>query len=485
MEQHPQPCFTLFQTSSPAPRRQGPRAVAFAAGVRLSPRRFPLIRVEFMPVESLDATASRPVSPSPAPGGAPPPAGSGVDAALRGLAGAAALVLGPLAALAPRGLPVWAILVLVLSLTGLARREGFGRGAFGRILRLTPPVAAVAAFLLLALVSSLWSPSDRALETVLEIGYIALGALTGGAWIAGLPAAEARRLGGLFLAGGLAGGLLFAVEAALDFPLNRWWNSVPDDQLPNLLNGNVPKRTAALLCLLVWPAALAVDRFGRRTLALLVPVGYALACLPLTSRSAMLGIAAGLVTLAAARASALWTRRLFAAAVTAAFLLVLPAALLFSGPLDLDHSGLLFRSAQHRVEIWGHAADRALRTPVFGQGIDASRSLPPEGAVSDFSPIGDSLLPLHPHNAFLQVWLETGAVGAALALAVMLMLLAATARLERRDQPFALALFATAMAMGSTAYGIWQPWWMAGFLSAALMLRLATRIEARIGDKTR
>lgn len=476
MEQCPQPCSTLFQVPGPASPRRRPRAVAFAAGVRLSPRRFPLIRVEFMPVESLDATASRPVPPSPAP----PPAGSGVDAALRGLAGAAALMLGPLAALAPRGLPVWAILVLLLSLTGLARR-----GAFGRILRLTPAVAAVGAFLLLALVSSLWSPSDRALETVLEIGYIALGALAGGAWIAGMPAAEARRLGGLFLAGGLAGGLLFAVEAALDFPLNRWWNSVPDDQLPNLLNGNVPKRTAALLCLLVWPAALAVDRFGRRTLALLVPVGYALACLPLTSRSAMLGIAAGLVTLAAARASALWTRRLFAAAVTAAFLLVLPAALLFAGPLDLAHSPLLFRSAQHRVEIWGHAADRALRTPVFGQGIDASRSLPPEGAVSEFSPIGDSLLPLHPHNAFLQVWLETGAVGAALALAVMLLLLAATSGLDRRDQPFALALFATAMAMGSTAYGIWQPWWMAGFLSAALMLRLATRIGARIGDKNR
>ena len=42
-----------------------------------------------------------------------------------------------------------------------------------------------------------------------------------------------------------------------------------------------------------------------------------------------------------------------------------------------------------------------------------------------------------------------------------------------------------AVIMGSTAYGIWQPWWMAGFLSAALMLRLATRIGARIGDKNR
>ena len=64
---------------------------------------------------------------------------------------------------------------------------------------------------------------------------------------------------------------------------------------------------------------------------------------------------------------------------------------------------------------------------------------------------------------------------------MFVLLLAATARLDRRAQPFALALFASALAMGSTAYGIWQPWWMSGFLAAALMLRLA----ARIGEQTR
>ncbi|PWC37497.1 ligase [Azospirillum sp. TSO35-2] len=393
---------------------------------------------------------------------------------MRLLSGAAALALGPLAALAPRGLPIWAIAFTLLALAGLARGH-----ALGRLARSRTPILVVVAFLLVALLSCLWSPSDRALATVAEIGYIALGALAGGAWVATLPAADARRLAVLFLGGGLAGVAVFAVEAALDFPLNRWWNAVPDDHLPNLLNGNVPKRTAALLCLLVWPAALAVDRFGHRLIALLVPVGYALVCLPLTSRSAMLGIAVGLVTLAAARRCARWTRRVIGAVVTAAFLLVLPGALLIAGRLDLDHAHWLFRSAQHRVEIWGHAATRALQTPWFGQGIDSSRALPPEGAVSDFAPIGDSLLPLHPHNAFLQVWLETGAAGAMLALAAMLLLLAGTARLSRHDQPFALALYATALAMGSTAYGIWQAWWMAGFLAAALMLRLATRIAGQ------
>ncbi|MBP2297729.1 O-antigen ligase family protein [Azospirillum picis] len=399
------------------------------------------------------------------------PVAAWLDGGHRILSGVAALLLGPLAALAPRGLPLWVVAVLLLALAGLARQ-----GRLGTLLRPGPALPAGAAFVLLALASCLWSPSDRSLATVGEIGYVALAALAGSAWLAGLPAAEARRTAALFLAGGLAGGLLFAYEAARDFPLNRWWNAVPDEQLPNLLDGNVPKRTAALLCLLVWPAALTVHRFGRRGLALLVPVAYGLACLPLTSRSAMLGIAVGLATLAAARTSLRWTRRVIGTAITAAFLLVLPTALLLAGRLDLDHAHWLFRSAQHRVEIWGHAATRALEAPLLGQGIDSSRSLAPQGAVSEFVPLGDSLLPLHPHNAFLQVWLETGAVGAALALALMLMLLAATARLERRDQPFALALYATSLAMGSTAYGIWQVWWMGGFLAAALMLRLATRI---------
>jgi exopolysaccharide production protein ExoQ len=392
---------------------------------------------------------------------------------LTAASGFSAVSLGPLAALAPRGLPVWAILTTVIAFAGLARRQ-----AVGRLIRALVPTTLVGLFLLLALLSCLWSPSGRSIATVAEIGYIALGALVGGAWVSQLPGVEARRLTGLFLGGLLAGVALFGVEALLNFPVHRWWNAIPAEDIAQILYSNVPKRSSALLCLLVWPAALAIDRIGRRRLALALPVAYALLCLPLTSRSAMLGIAIGL----AAYVLALWSRpaarRLLGAVVSVAFVAVLPLVLLFDRVLDLTRAPWLFTSAQHRVEIWGMAADRALETPLLGQGIDASRALAPHGEVSRFSPITDSLLPLHPHNAFLQIWLELGGVGAALALATTLLLLNGVKSLDQRDQPFALALFATGLAMISTAYGVWQPWWMAGFLAAGLTLRLAARVPA-------
>ena len=393
------------------------------------------------------------------------------DTILAALAGLAALLLGPLTAMAPRGLPVWAILMILIGLAGLARRD-----ALGRLQRALPGMAVVGAFLLLAALSVTWSPSSRAGLTVVEIGYVALGALVGGAWLSSLPGVEARRLIQLFLAGTFVGIAVFAAEAALDFPLHRWWNHVPAD-VP-VAEGNVPKRTAALLCLLVWPAALALDRGGRRGAALLLPLGYGAACLLLTSRSAMMGITVGVAVFLLSCWSVRAVRAALGTALALAFAGVLPLVLLFDRVFDLDAAPWLFRSAQHRVEIWGMAAQRALETPFLGQGIDASRALMPEGEVSRFGTITDSLLPLHPHNAFLQVWLELGGLGAALALATSLLLLFGAARLGEREQPFALALFASGLAMVSTAYGIWQAWWMAGILSAGLMLRLAARTPA-------
>ncbi len=392
---------------------------------------------------------------------------------LMAAAGFLAVALGPLAALAPRGLPLWAILTTLIAFAALLRRQ-----ALGRLVRALVPAALVGVFLLVALLTCLWSPSGRSIATVAEIGYIALGALVGGAWVSQLPGVEARRLAGLFLGGLLVGVALFGVEALLNFPVHRWWNAVPAEEIDHIIYSNVPKRSSALLCLLVWPAALAIDRIGQRGLALALPVGYALICLPLTSRSAMLGIAIGLVAYGLALWSRAAVRRLLGAVVSLGFVAVLPLVLLLDRVLDLTRAPWLFFSAQHRIEIWGMAADRALEAPLLGQGIDASRALAPHGEVSRFSPITDSLLPLHPHNAFLQVWLELGAVGAALALAATLLLLNGVKHLDERDQPFALALFATSLAMISTAYGVWQPWWMASFLAAALTLRLAARVPA-------
>ncbi|WP_448190754.1 O-antigen ligase family protein [Azospirillum sp. sgz301742] len=386
---------------------------------------------------------------------------------------AAIALLGPLAGVVPRGMPVWAITMLVLSAALLART-----GGLARLLRPDRWAAAsVLAFLALAGASVAWSPSPRAGLTFVEIGYIALAAALAGACIADLPEEAAGRLGRLFVGGLMVGILIFSVENALDYPLHRWVNHTPADVPVSI--GNVPKRAAALLALLVWPAALVVRRLGYRLLAPALPLGFAALSLLQSSRSAIAGVAIGLVAFALASWWATATRRALAGALAAAFAGAIPLAYLLERVLDLDHAPWLFTSARHRVEIWWRAANRALETPLLGQGIDAARALKPMGETSQFETLAESLLPLHPHNAFIQVWLELGGLGAALALAVTLMVLGGTRRLERADQPYALASFMAALGMVSTAYGIWQAWWMAGMLAAGLMVLLASRVPRR------
>ena len=41
-----------------------------------------------------------------------------------------------------------------------------------------------------------------------------------------------------------------------------------------------------------------------------------------------------------------------------------------------------------------------------------------------------------------------------------------------------LALFATGLVMANTAYGLWQAWWMSGYLASGLMMALAVRAAA-------
>ncbi len=389
------------------------------------------------------------------------------DTVLTFLFAATAALLGPLAGTAPRGMPVWILTILALSAALLVRRGG-------RVRPYSRTTITIAAFVALAAVSIAWSPSPRASLTVLEISYTALTALLAGMCIATLSETAAQRLGGLFVGGLLVGILTFAVESGFDYPFHHWIGNGVDNAV--LAISNVPKRSAALLALLVWPAALVLRRRGWGVWALALPVAYVLMSLLQTSRSAMVGVFIGLVTFALATRWRTATRRALALLLAVAFIGAIPIAYTLDRIFGLDDAEWLFTSARHRVEIWWRAAHRALDTPFLGQGIDASRALIPRGETSYFETLTNSLLPLHPHNVFLQLWLELGAVGTALALAVLLLVLDAIRRLEPRDQPYALASFAAALGMAYTAYGVWQAWWMAGMLAAGLMVRLATRI---------
>ncbi len=116
-------------------------------------------------------------------------------------------------------------------------------------------------------------------------------------------------------------------------------------------------------------------------------------------------------------------------------------------------------SAGHRLLIWSFAGDRIAERPFIGWGLDSARAIP--GGKDEIRP-GENWLPLHPHDAALQLWLELGAPGAALfALFVGLLWL----RLAEAPWP---PLYAAAAGGSLTAalvvvvagWGIWEEWWI-------------------------
>jgi O-antigen ligase len=132
----------------------------------------------------------------------------------------------------------------------------------------------------------------------------------------------------------------------------------------------------------------------------------------------------------------------------------------------------------HRAVIWAFVAERIAEKPVLGWGMHASRDMP--GGHSKITEIAEKI-PLHPHNAPLQIWLELGAVGA-LAFAALLAWLARKTAGPPLRQAVSVATLVTAVMVASLSYGIWQGWWVATlWLLAALAA--ATQRDS-LGDRT-
>ena len=127
---------------------------------------------------------------------------------------------------------------------------------------------------------------------------------------------------------------------------------------------------------------------------------------------------------------------------------------------------LLTASGVHRLIIWRFTSERIAERPAFGWGLNSSQAIP--GSEGVFGPFAQAL-PLHPHNAALQLWLELGVVGAALGSALIATIFVAIRRTASSpaDTAFAWALVLAAMVICSLSYGIWQTWWLAALWFAA------------------
>ncbi|QJE72491.1 hypothetical protein HHL28_04730 [Aerophototrophica crusticola] len=101
--------------------------------------------------------------------------------------------------------------------------------------------------------------------------------------------------------------------------------------------------------------------------------------------------------------------------------------------------------------------------------MDASRAIPEGNRVTEGLALERPVMPLHPHNLFLQARLELGWVGSALLAWFGVVLLARIGRLPRAPRAFALACYGSSVLVACFAYGAWQTWWVCTLLLAGFL----------------
>jgi O-antigen ligase len=341
--------------------------------------------------------------------------------------------------------------------------------------RIRPGDAPLAIVLLVGLawaaLSTLWSPHRPAPEDSVALKLFFQLPLYWSAWCGARRASpRIRGLALRVLAWGLAAyGVLLLVETVTGAGVYRALRDAIDDPIrPDLGRKNVAQGSFVLA--LLWPvAAVGAYRAGAsRWLAVPMALGTALLANRFLSDAPV--IAVGLALLIGAL---LWVWPRTAPRVmglgAAGVVLIMPAIFLFMAGLGVKLS--LPTSWAERMVYWMYATGRIGEHPWRGWGLDSSRAFSPH-------------IQLHPHNGPLQLWLELGVIGAAVAALIWLF---AFRRLARDERSLVAAATAGSAAVyfffGAISFGVWQEWWLSLAAMVAIIAAMAADQEAgrRVG----
>jgi peptidoglycan/LPS O-acetylase OafA/YrhL/O-antigen ligase len=348
------------------------------------------------------------------------------------------------------------------------------------------------AFFVFCGVSAMWSPREMALvefdfsgmkfavrSEMLRVGLllVAVGALIAAAT---RLTDERRRLVARIASAGLLAQLvvvvLLAAFEADALQVFAGFMSASSEGVQNISRN-------ALLCAVAAPVfALGVAGDGKNA-GRLIAAGAILAGAIFAAwyRDVQAGLLAMALAAAAASLVALFPRRGF-------FLLAIAfSAVIMTAPwaLDVVTQGADYASADssssYRAAIWQHVIGLIHEQPVLGNGIGVLRTIkdPIESGVF----AGQLMVPNHSHNMLLQLWVETGAVGAGL---LSLSLLLVGWRLsggERKASALrGAALAGGVFAIACVSFDLWNDmFWAASGLIALLIVctpRLRQRAEA-------
>lgn len=378
---------------------------------------------------------------------------------------------GPLAFFAPKG--VWIPILLLLlvrskTLFSVARRDF--REIFGR----------TAIYLLLpayAVVSAAWAvvPANAAITGAKLLGYL-VATIIVIVVVDRLSEAERRSILVWAAAGLIGADLLVWADLGTSGAISGLFRKIP-------FAANLYSPGAAISACAILPIAVGLHRLSGPGPAFLF-AGFCVATIfVLANEAAQLAAVFGILMFAAVR----WRRALFWPVVLVPLAVGVMSPAFFVKGISNNLLCTLFeikQSAAHRLVIYEFSSRKIFEKPLVGWGMDASRSMPGgSGAAkaydcsrTDGSSIDrhlGTLVPLHPHNGSLQLWLELGAVGVVIFLGLLGLLIWRWQRgyASSDGRPLIAGLSTAVFLIYNISFGLWQGWLIFSLILICTIIR--------------
>lgn len=132
-------------------------------------------------------------------------------------------------------------------------------------------------------------------------------------------------------------------------------------------------------------------------------------------------------------------------------------------------------AAPQRLELWDYVARYALQSPWVGYGIEATRAINDFDSARVFDRAG---VTIHPHCAFLQIWIEFGLIGIIVVSCGLWALAKWIHQVCAKDPVGEIFLPALVAGLGVPlllTFGMWQSWFIGMIYFTMGLVILAVR----------
>ena len=321
----------------------------------------------------------------------------------------------------------------------------------------------IACFVVLGWLGLFWTIAPRnTLHASVQLTLIAIGSFAAMAGLGDFPTDRSGTLVRWTGLGLVCGAIVLGIDAAFGFQMIRALSNAAYKY----------NRGISYDLLIFWPVlACLVDR-GEKKLAVAVVVAVAVMAFVGLNTSARVSLAGAIPVLAAALVFPRLIGPLLAigiSVVTLAMPFVLSA---FRNHLS-DIYPYVKLSGIHRLEIWDFLARYIVEQPLRGWGLWTSRVLPVTPESLGPYVIFDGFA-VHPHNQWMQLWLETGFFGVVCGLSLIALMLRKIRSLKSTLRPYAYACLAMATIMSFSNYEVTTDSWWAAIVATAILFRIAS-----------